>query len=456
MNRKVVLCTIGSLGDLYPFIALARALRERGLVPVVATSGVYRHKVEAAGLGFFPIRPDESDIVARLGMDMPELVGRLMRGDGFLLSAVLLPFLEASFADALAAIDDAALLVSHPLSVGAKLAAESRGLPQVNLVLSPALLLSAFDPPRIGPVRLIAEPRSAAAVGFNRAVLKLVKLGTAGFTRRASRFRKGLGLPQTAAVPFLEDGASVATIGLFSPLLARVHPDYPRRSAIVGSSFYDTNGDAVRDEQLEAFLAAGAAPIVFTLGSFAVLEGERFFRASIEATRRFGRRAVLLAAEADIPRLRAGLGPDIFVGGYVPHSALFPRAAAIVHHGGIGTTAQALRAGKPQLVVPFFGDQNDNAGRLSRLGVARRLTRGRYTPERAARELSALLSGPYAARAAELAPSVQREAGAETAAAIIAELVGATAGTADREPVVTAALSASAPALAGAVAACPR
>ena len=151
MSRKVVLCTIGSLGDLYPFLAVARSLRARGLEPVVATSGHYRRKIEAEGIGFCPIRPDESDIVARLGMDMPELVGRLMRGDGFLLSEVLLPFLEAGYADALAAIEGAALVVSHPLSVGAKLAAETRGLRQVNLVLSPALLLSAFDPPRIGP-----------------------------------------------------------------------------------------------------------------------------------------------------------------------------------------------------------------------------------------------------------------------------------------------------------------
>jgi rhamnosyltransferase subunit B len=455
MSRKVVLCTIGSLGDLYPFLALAAALRERGFEPVVATSAVYRGKVEAEGLGFFPIRPDESDIVARLGMDMPQLVGRLMRGDGFLLSQVLLPFLEASFSDALAAIEDAALVITHPLSVGAKLAAELRRVPQVSLVLSPALLLSAWDPPRIGPVRLIAEPRSAPAVAFNRAALKVVKLGTAVYTRRARSFRKRLGLPPAAAVPFLEDGSAVATIGLFSPLLARVQPDYPRRSAIVGSSFYDRNADVGRDPELEAFLAAGAPPVVFTLGSFAVLEGERFFRASIEATRALGRRAVLLAAEGDIARLRAGVGPDVFVAGYVPHSALFPAAAAIVHHGGVGTTAQALRAGKPQLVVPFFGDQNDNAARLRRLGVARALGRKRYTGERATAELRALLEGGYAARAAELAPAVEREDGAAAAAALIAELVGERAGLAEREP-VTAPVSASTPALAGAAAACPR
>jgi UDP:flavonoid glycosyltransferase YjiC (YdhE family) len=110
--------------------------------------------------------------------------------------------------------------------------------------------------------------------------------------------------------------------------------------------------------------------------------------------------------------------------GYVPHSLVFSRAAAIIQHGGMGTSGQALRAGKPQLVVPFFGDQPDNGGRLSRLGVARVLARKRYNAERAAAELAVLRRDPaYAERAAECAKIVAQEDGAQTVADVIEGLL---------------------------------
>jgi UDP:flavonoid glycosyltransferase YjiC (YdhE family) len=425
MKRKILLVTIGSLGDLYPFLALAKALRDLGLQPVLASAAMYRERVEAEGIGFLPIRPDEPDIVARLGMTMPELVTRLTRDDGFLLSAVLIPFLRANYADVFDAVARADLVVAHPLSVAAKLAAEKLGVPQVNFVLSPALFLSAYDPPRIGPIRLISQAKSLPAVTFNRTALKLCKVGTSVYARQIHRFRREIGLAKTSATPFLEDGTAIATIGMFSPLLAGLQPDYPVNTSIVGSSFYDrdTLADGISPD-LQRFMDAGPAPLVFTLGSFAVLEGESFFRASIEAARRLGSRAVLLTTEADRARLSAELPDGIVAAAYVPHSQLFPRAAAIVHHGGIGTTAQALRAGKPQLIVPFFGDQHDNAGRLCRLGVARKIERKRYTAARAEAELRALLESPLTVgRAKEFAPFVARENGAVAAARILDDLL---------------------------------
>ena len=111
--------------------------------------------------------------------------------------------------------------------------------------------------------------------------------------------------------------------------------------------------------------------------------------------------------------------------GYVPHSALLPRAAAVVHHGGIGTSAQALRAGVPQLVVPFFADQHDNAARLGRLGVARSLRRGRYDAARAAGRLRALAGGAHAGAVARAADRIAGEDGAGAAAAVIERVLAA-------------------------------
>ncbi|MFY9626859.1 MAG: nucleotide disphospho-sugar-binding domain-containing protein, partial [Methylocystis sp.] len=133
---------------------------------------------------------------------------------------------------------------------------------------------------------------------------------------------------------------------------------------------------------------------------------------------------VLLAHAEDVARLRAAAPAELHVAPYVPHSLLFPRALVVAHHGGIGTSGQALRAGKPQLVTPFLGDQQDNAARLRRLGVARTLAGRAINPLRLARELRALLETPdYALRARELGAVVSQEDGASAAAHRIAELL---------------------------------
>jgi UDP:flavonoid glycosyltransferase YjiC (YdhE family) len=124
-------------------------------------------------------------------------------------------------------------------------------------------------------------------------------------------------------------------------------------------------------------------------------------------------RAVLLVGRKAEPRLARLASQDVFVAGYAPHSLVFPRATAVIHHGGIGTVGQALRAGRPQLVCPLFGDQLDNAERLVRLGVARRLDHRRFEPGRAATLLQALLGDPAVrARAERLGVQVAAEDGA--------------------------------------------
>jgi UDP:flavonoid glycosyltransferase YjiC (YdhE family) len=162
-----------------------------------------------------------------------------------------------------------------------------------------------------------------------------------------------------------------------------------------------------------------------------VLQGERFYRHSLEAAARLGRRAVLLVGSDAAPRWAGRTGPNALALGYAPHSMLFPRAAAIVHHGGMGTTAQALRAGRPQLVVPFYADQPDNAARLVRLGVARTIPSRRYTATRAFAALTALTGdADHVARAADAARAIAGEDGATAAAAAIIEVLEASAAVA--------------------------
>ena len=175
---------------------------------------------------------------------------------------------------------------------------------------------------------------------------------------------------------------------------------------------------------MTSFLRAGPAPVVFTLGSAAVHTAGNFYRTAAAGANLLGLRAVLLVG-ADTDNLRAEALPEtvIAVEG-APFSRLFPRAAAVVHHGGIGTTGQALRAGRPSLVVPFAHDQPDNARRLENLGVSRTLPLSRNAPRRLAQELSRLLNEPgYARRAEKIAQRVRAEKGAVAACDAIEQML---------------------------------
>ncbi len=146
-------------------------------------------------------------------------------------------------------------------------------------------------------------------------------------------------------------------------------------------------------------------------------DGLAHYRASLAAARALGERAVLLTHAEDVAALQQDAGPELFVGSYVRHSFLFPKAKIVVHHGGVGTSGQALRAGRPQLVTPYLGEQHDNALRLQRLGVARVLPGKNVTAAALLGELATLREdAAYSTRVAAAAAEVAREDGATVAA----------------------------------------
>ncbi|PXA86511.1 glycosyltransferase, partial [Caulobacter sp. D4A] len=249
----------------------------------------------------------------------------------------------------------------------------------------------------------------------------LVRGRIAASLKPLRRLGRSLGVAHAGADALFDcghgDGAPM--LGLYSPRFGPVQPDHPAGLTLVGFPAYDseTGGTQALDPALAAFLDAGPAPIVFSLGSFAVHAPGDFYRASLQAARGLGRRALLLAGAEEAQRLQGERRGDVFVAAYAPHSQVFPRAAAIVHHGGIGTTAQALRSGRPQLVTPFLGDQHDNARRVKRLGLGRRLRPDRYEGGGATEALRILLGDPaYAAAAEALAPVFRAEDGAAAGA----------------------------------------
>jgi UDP:flavonoid glycosyltransferase YjiC (YdhE family) len=244
--------------------------------------------------------------------------------------------------------------------------------------------------------------------------------------------RADLGLPDRGEPLFEGQFSPHGTLALYSTVLGDPQPDWPAKTSITGFVFQREEG--ALPEHVEAFLDAGDPPIVFTLGSSAVTAAGSFYEDAIAAASALGRRAVLLTGLSGRNRLPPALPTTILQTDYAPHNLLFPRAAAIVHHGGVGTMAEALRAGRPMLIVPFAHDQPDNAARAERLGIARVLSRTRQARPTNSREtelaaeLQALLDDEeYARRAREIGQIVGGEDGVSMA---VEQLVAAAARTA--------------------------
>jgi rhamnosyltransferase subunit B len=444
---RIVLNTFGSLGDLHPYLAIALELQRRGHQPVVATHGLYRARVEAMGLEFAPVRPHGEDWGDPSGVVREAMDAR--RGSEVVLRKLVLPYLRESRDDLVAAARGADLIVDHVLAFTAPLVAEAQRLPRVSTALQPLAMFSRHDPPVSPTVPWLTPLRTLGPAAWSM-LWWLARVRTQPYFREVHAIRREMGLPATNRHPMFDGASPDLHLVLFARELASPQPDWPASAVQTGFAVHDRGEAGERlPLALDVFLRQGAPPIVFTLGSSAVFAADGFYVAAAEAARALGRRAVLLTGEQGlnpvpgVPTVaHAPAGAPIVTVPYAPHSEVLPRACAVVHQGGVGTTAQAMLAGKPMLVVPFSHDQPDNADRLRRHGVARVLDRSRVSASAFTRELAALLAdAPLAARAQAMAESVRQEPGAAGAADAIEGLL-ARAGGATSERASRAATSA--------------
>lgn len=422
---RIVLATAGSLGDLHPFLALGKALAGRGARVEIATQAEFRPKVEAEGLAFLEASPNLAEFEAQLGLDLAGITEKIAGSDFWFYEKVVLPNIAASARLLIEQAKGADIIVGSAFAVGAQLAAEALALPFVSVALSPMLFMSAYEPPPITPwLKPWTDP---AGLALNRATLALGRLSTSRWTRRLNAARAELDLPPTRDnVVFDAPWRADLILGLFSPQLGGALPDHPKNTRITGYAAYDSEagGPPTLPADLAAFLDAGEPPIVFTLGSAAVNIPGSFYAQGLAAARALGRRAVLLVGPDGDASLADG--PDVIAVPYAPYSLLFPRAAANVHQGGVGTTQQALRAGRLQLVVPHLGDQHDNGARVAARGVGAVLERERFKASTVAQTLGRLMGdAAVAARAAEVGALSAAEDGAMVGAGLVLGLAGA-------------------------------
>ncbi|CAD5979634.1 O-mycaminosyltylonolide 6-deoxyallosyltransferase [Planktothrix tepida] len=407
-GKTIVLATFGSLGDLYPYMALAQELQNRGYSARIATCEQYQKTIETAGIEFCLLRPNglpqEPGEIEFLSMMMDS-----QRGMEYIINYLLMPYLRTSYSDLINAVQGADLLLTHPLTLVASLVAEKTGIPWVSTILSPSVLMSAYDVPPEKSTQSRYE--KAMAVVARDSLLRLFRCNMQLWSAPLEQLQEELGL-EARFDPLFEGQFAPLVLGLFSQTFASVQPDWPPQTQITGFPFYRQNSESGLSPELQQFLHAGPPPIVFTLGSTAVLTPGNFYEQGMIAAQKLGYRAVLMMGKAAHQLNALGLPPGVIAIDYSPHADIFPFAAAIVHHGGMGTTAEALRAGHPMLVIPYHYDQPDNATRVVQMGVGRTLDRHLYQASTVLAELKVLLGDPsYATRVAEVSSYIQTEQG---------------------------------------------
>jgi UDP:flavonoid glycosyltransferase YjiC (YdhE family) len=388
---KFVLATSGTHGDLNPYLGVGCALRKRGHKVVIASCPSYRSRIEAEGLPFHPLRPDLNYLMTC----SPEVSAKgndLTSGTRFILRTLVLPKLRDTYDDLLEVCQGADLLVNHPVLFAGPVVAEKLGIRWTSAILSPGIFLSVYDPALLPPLAWFHRLRKLGPTP-HRLLNAAIDRITLRWMQPVDALRKEVNLPPPARNPARGGMFSpTGTLGWFSSALGPPQRDWPARTEVTGFVFFEQTNVTGTDARLQAFLGAGAPPVVFTLGTSAVTVAGEFYRASLEAVRARGWRAVILTGADPRNRILASDVPEsVFVAEYAAYSEVFPRAAAVVHAGGIGTIAQTLRAEVPSVVVPFAADQPDNAYRLARLGASRTIARRDYSARRVTAELQEVL-----------------------------------------------------------------
>ncbi|WP_417397106.1 glycosyltransferase [Gimesia chilikensis] len=410
---RIVLTTWGSLGDLHPFLAIALELKSRGHDVIVATCPGYRHQVESLKLGFHPVRPDcdwLNDEAQVRRFSHPRF-GLLRVG-----REILMPALRDSCEDLRAAAQRADLLVTMMACYATRLVAEQEQIPWVSAVHIPLGFYSACDPPVLDVAPFLSRKLHNLGPVFWKSLFGLGKRISRPLARPWYQLRAELGLPPThEGNPLVDSHSPSLVLALFSRLLADQQADWPPQTVVTGQPVFNSHEKVGLPPALTHFLDQGPPPVVFTLGSAVAANAGSFYEQSIACVQRLGIRAVFIADTGRQKRMPQ-LTTDMLAVEYAPFDRLFPRAAAVVHHGGVGTTGIAMRAGCPMLVVPIAWDQPDNAERVRRLGIARTLPMHRYTAKTAATALQKLLNDATCVQqAAKVAAQVQQENGTRTA-----------------------------------------
>ena len=379
---RSLLIPVGSAGDVHPYVGLGLALRRRGHDVTIATNPHFQPLIDRVGLKFIPLGTvaHYEAILANPDLWHPRKGLRVIGTAARAAADELFDIVRAH------GNDRNSVVIGHSLAFAARTAQDALGLRLVTIHLSPSCLPSAYRTPILHSLLtgINCLPRVV-----KRPLLALGDLAADHMLDAAiNPQRRSLGLSQVRHVTSRWWHSPTCVIGMFPDWFAPVQPDWPTQLCLTGFPLYDEQGAAATPPEVARFLDDGEPPVVFVAGS-GNRQATQFFQIAVDVCRQLGRRGLLLTPH----RAQLPATPPTGIGlfDYVPFTKLLPRAAALVHHGGIGSAAQALAAGIPHLVRPMTFDQPDNADRLRGLGVARVVPPARFRVKVVTRQLEHLL-----------------------------------------------------------------
>ncbi|MEU6606396.1 glycosyltransferase [Streptomyces shenzhenensis] len=346
---RILIAAAGSRGDVAPYTGLGAELRRAGNEVALATTETFAPLVRDAGLEFRRLPADPR------GHDGVTGKRELMRS-----AAAFITELGQGFADTLADGTDLLLLSTTTAPLGWHLA-EATGTPSAGVYLQPTAPTGDF-PPVVTGSRSLGRPANRLAGRF------ALRMADRVYEQAVAKLRHRLQLPPVSASAMRrrQERVNWPVLHGFSTALVPRPSDWRPGLEVVGNWWPHHGASERLPTDLEDFLRAGPRPVFIGFGSMAAGDGERLSDIAVRALRRTGLRGILQAGSAGL----AADGDDVLTIGDVPHTLLFPRLAAVVHHAGAGTSAAAVRAGVPAVPVPVTADQPFWAGRLAALGAA--------------------------------------------------------------------------------------
>lgn len=414
---RALIMAFGTRGDIQPYAAFAGALARTGHEVTLAIPGGLAHLApDEPGID---VEPAGSEMLRLLQEVLPELSGPR---DALKTLGIMKRAMREQMDDTWRAADvhGADVVVHHPKCLAGPHIAERLGVPAVM-----SLPLPMYPPTSAFPVPMFGLPPLGRR--GNRASYALARFATAAYGGMIDDFRRAIGLRgrvKRFADPLVRvDGSAIHVLSPYSRHVVPVPPDYPPTAHVSGYWFLD--GAEALDPRIEEFLAAGDPPVYVGFGSMGFGKGAEVRReAVLSAFARTGLRGIVATGWGGITPGESGSDDVLIVEG-APHDALFPRCAAVVHHGGAGSTAAGLRAGKPTLVVPFLGDQPFWGSRVQALGAGPEPLPPAGLAKHLAARLGELVGTPsYARRAGDLAELIEAEDGPARGVRTLEDIVG--------------------------------
>lgn len=417
---KILILTVGSRGDVQPFIALAKGLMKAGHKVTLCTGHTYADWIQGYGIGYVPMNDD----LLRLKDTAQGAAAVEGKGASLALLKQVIPLLRLMLEDSWKAASAVQpdLLIYHPKSLSGPHLAEKLNIPAIISMMLPMYTPTvAFPNPGLMPTAKLPAALNRMTYGLNRLLV-------APYSGMINKWRKEtLGLPaypRFARETVNIHGKPLPILYGYSKHLVPAHSDWDTNSYEAGFWFLEQEQSWTPPRDLVQFLEAGAPPVYIGFGSMVSRDPQRKAQIALDALKLSGQRGILASGWGALKLNPVDVPKNVFLLNEAPHDWLFPRMAAVVHHGGSGTTAAGLRAGRPTVIVPFLGDQPFWGCCVERIGAGPKfISQKQYTAEMLAAAIShAVNDKNIALGAAKIGEKLRAEDGIANAVQFIEQV----------------------------------